>query len=109
MLTTMLSTDDRITTAHRAKLACVYVRQSVNQHPSGTPGEKRAKSLILPALSHMTRVPIGADRDPTLNEVPQFTSRRCSPVGAGSPWVLIHSSAQIASHTPPRWNLRKML
>jgi len=28
VLTTMLSTDDRITTAHRAKLAYVYVRQS---------------------------------------------------------------------------------
>ena len=40
MLNTMLSTDDRITTAHRAKLAYVYVRQSspgqVRHHQEST-------------------------------------------------------------------------
>ena len=40
MLSTMLSTDERITTTHRAKLAYVYVRQSspgqVRHHQEST-------------------------------------------------------------------------
>jgi DNA invertase Pin-like site-specific DNA recombinase len=40
VLSTTLSTDERITTAHRAKLAYVYVRQSspgqVRHHPEST-------------------------------------------------------------------------